>query len=184
MACSPINVFGNGGIVPTAIKLYVRYVDALCRVVGKCTMYLIFVMMGILLFSSISRTGFNSPKMWTVEMAQFTLAAYYLLGGGYSMLMDSHVRVDLFYNRWSVKKRAFTDSITAFCLIFYLVFLLVGGLSSTQYALEYGQRNYSSWAPPLAPIKIIMCIGILLMLLQAISMLFKDWAKFRGKELS
>ena len=170
--------------MPNAIKIYVRYVDALSRVAGKFAMYLIFAMMGILLFASISRAGFNTPHIWVVEMAQFTMAAYYLLGGGYSMLLDAHVRVDLFYGRWPLKKRAFTDSITAFCLIFYLIFLLVGGLSSTQYALEYGQKNYSTWGPPLAPIKIIMAFGILVMLLQAIAMLFKDWATYKGKAIA
>lgn len=169
--------------VPKIIKNYVRFVEAINRTVGKAAMYLIFMMMGILLFSVISRGVFNVPHIWVVEMAQFTMAAYYLLGGGYSMIMDSHVRVDVFYSRWSVKRRAFTDSITAFCLIFYLIFLLYGGLSSTQYALEYGQKNYSSWGPPLAPIKIIMVIGIVLMLLQAIATFFKDFATFRGKPI-
>jgi hypothetical protein len=70
------------------------------------------------------------------------------------------------------------------CLIFYLVVLLIGGISGTIYALEYGQKNYSSWAPPLAPIKIIMCIGIALMLLQAIALFFKDLAKAIGRPLS
>ncbi|MGI9301773.1 MAG: TRAP transporter small permease subunit [Gammaproteobacteria bacterium] len=168
--------------MPNAVKNYVRYVDALSRSVGRFAMYLIFAMLGILLFSSISRAA-NVPQLWVVEMAQFTMAAYYLLGGGYSMLLDSHVRVDIFYGRWSIKKRAFTDSITAFCLIFYLIFLLVGGISSTQYALEYGQKNYSAWGPPLAPIKIIMTIGIVLMLLQATSMFFKDLARARGEPL-
>jgi TRAP-type mannitol/chloroaromatic compound transport system permease small subunit len=169
--------------MPRAVKIYVRYVDALSRVVGRFAMYLIFAMMGILLFSAISRTV-HVPHIWVVEMAQFTMAAYYLLGGGYSMMLDSHVRVDILYARWSKKKRGFADSITAFCLIFYLVFLLVGGLSSTQYAIEYGQKNYSSWAPPMAPIKIIMTLGILLMLLQAISMFFKDWARARGEDIA
>ena len=166
--------------MPKFIVRYVGIVDAVTRVVGKFAMLLIFVMMGILLFGSFSRIGLNAPKIWVIEMAQFTMAAYYLLGGGYSMLMDSHVRVDLFYGRWPIKKRAFMDSITAFCLVFYLIWLLVGGFSSTAYALEYGQKNYSSWAPPVAPIKIIMTFGILLMLLQAISMFFKDLAAVRG----
>ena len=170
--------------MPKAIKIYVRFADALCRTVGKVAMYLIFAMMGILLLSSISRSVFNVSFLWIVEMAQFTMAAYYILGGGYSLIMDSHVRVDIFYGMWSKKWRAFADSITAFCIIFYLIFLFVGGLSSTQYALQYGQKNYSAWAPPLAPIKIIMCIGILLMLLQAVSMFFKDLARYRGKDLT
>lgn len=143
-------------------------------------MYLIFAMMGILLYGALSRTLFDAPVIWAVEMAQMTMAAYYLLGGGYSMQLGTHVRMDLVYGRWSPKRQAFTDSITAFCLIFYLVIMLYGGISSTQYAIEYGQKNYSVWAPPMAPIKIVMTFGIFLMLLQAVSMFFKDLARATG----
>lgn len=170
--------------MPKAIKLYVYYVEAINRVVGRFAMYLIFLMMGILLFSTISRAVFNVPYMWVIEMAQFTMAAYYLLGGGYSLQLDSHVRMDLLYERWPVKKRAFVDSITAFCLIFYLGVLLYGGYSSTEYALQYGQKNYSAWAPYMAPIKIIMTLGIFLMLLQAFAIFFRDLATVRGKSIS
>jgi TRAP-type mannitol/chloroaromatic compound transport system permease small subunit len=170
--------------MPKPIVTYVRFIDAVNRAVGRFAMYLIFAMMGILLFSSISRTVFNTSYIWIVEMAQFMLAAYYLLGGGYSMQLDSHVRMDLFYSRWSAKTKAAVDAVTIFCLIFYVAFLLLGGISSTDYAIEYGQKNYSSWAPPLAPIKIIMCIGITLMLLQAIATFFKNLAEARGEPLT
>lgn len=146
-------------------------------------MYLIFVMIGLLLYSSLSRTVFNSPLNWGVEMAQFLMASYYLLGGAYSMQMDSHVRMDLLYSRWSVKGKAKADAITAAFLIFYLVVLLIGGINSSEYALSHGQKNYSAWAPPLAPIKLIMTFGIALMLLQAIAMFFRDVATLRGETL-
>jgi len=170
--------------MPKPIKTYVRYVEAVNRVIGRLAMYLIFAMIGVLLFSSGSRTFFNTSHIWVVETAQFMLAAYYLLGGGYSMQLDSHVRMDLLYSRWSPRTRALVDALTIGFLIFYLVFLLVGGISSTHYALEYGQKNYSSWAPPLAPIKIIMTIGIALMLLQATATFFKDLAQARGEPLA
>ena len=170
--------------MPKAIKVYVRYVESVNRVIGRLVMYLIFIMIGVLLFSSGSRAFFNTSYIWIVETGQFMLAAYYLLGGAYSMQLDSHVRMDLLYSRWSPRTRALVDALTIGFLIFYLVFLLVGGISSTQYALEYGQKNYSSWAPPLAPIKIIMTIGIALMLLQAIATFFKDLAAARGEPLA
>jgi len=166
--------------VPDAIKAYVRYVEALNRIIGKLAMYLIFAMMGILLFSAISRTVFNLPYIWTIEMAQFTMAAYYLLGGGFSMMLGAHVRMDVLYGTWTPKRRAIVDAITIFCLIFYLVVLLIGGISSTWYSLEYGQRNYSSWAPLISPIKIIMVIGIFMMLLQAIATFFRNLATVKG----
>lgn len=146
-------------------------------------MYLIFVMMGILFYSSISKTFFL-PSLWTLEMAQFVMVAYYLLGGGYSMQLDGHVRMDLLYGRWSDRTKAWVDAFTVCFLIFYLVFLFYGGLSSTTYALEYGERSYSAWRPYMAPIKIVMCIGVALILLQAIAALFKHVAKLRGVDLT
>lgn len=172
------------GAMPKAIKLYVRYVDAVSHVVGRIAMYLIVLMILILLYSTASRTFFSLPINWVIELSQFLLAAYYLLGGGYSMQLDGHVRMDLLYSRWPLRRQAFTDSLTAFCLVFYLTVLLIGGISSTTYAIEYGQRNYSAWAPPLWPIKSIMTLGILLMLLQAVAIFFKDLARVRGDSLS
>ena len=65
-----------------------------------------------------------------------------------------------------------------------MVFLLYGGLSSTQYALFYGEKSYSSWAPYMAPIKIVMSFGITLMVLQAIATFFRDLAKVKGVSLN
>ncbi len=169
--------------MPEAVKTYVRIVDAMNRAIGRVAMYLIFAMMGILLYSSISKTFFI-PSLWTLEMAQFSMVAYYLLGGSYSMQLGSHVRMDLVYGAWSDKTKAAVDTVTVFFLIFYLVLLLYGGISSTQYALQYGEESNSPWAPKMAPVKIIMVIGIFLMLLQAIAMFFKDLAKVRGEDLS
>ena len=143
-------------------------------------MYGIFLMIGVLLLGSITRNVLDMPLSWTVEMAQFTITAYYIVGGAYSMQMDDHVRMDLIYDRFSDKTKARIDSFTALFLVAYLVFLLIGSISSTMYAIEYGQRKFSEWNPSMIPIKIIMVFGIALMLLQAISTFFKDVAKARG----
>lgn len=145
-------------------------------------MYGIFVMMAILLWSSISKTFFL-PSLWTLEMAQFALVAYYLMGGPYAMQMGANVRMDLFYGRWSVTERAWVDSFTVVFLIFFLGVLLYGGVDSLLYSLQYAERSPTAWRPVLWPIKAIMCLGLLLMLLQAISELFKDIAHVRGIEI-
>jgi TRAP-type mannitol/chloroaromatic compound transport system permease small subunit len=165
-----------------AFKTYVRAVDAFNLHVGRIAMYLIFVMMAILLWSSFSKT-FLLPSLWTLEMAQFALTAYYLLGGAYSLQLGSNVRMDLLYGSWTDQQKAWVDAFSVFALIFYLGILLYGGIESTQYALEYGERGRTAWRPYMAPIKIVMCIGIFMMLLQAIAEFFKDIAKIRGEEI-
>ncbi|MGQ7247427.1 TRAP transporter small permease subunit [Halomonas sp. V046] len=169
--------------MPGPIRLYVRYVDRFNRRVGRIVMYLIFVMIGVLLYASLSRAVFDRPLIWGVEVSQFLMVAYFLLGGAYSMQLGDHVRMDLFYCRWSPRTQALADVLTMLLLLVFLGALLAGGISSTGYAIRYGETNYSSWAPPLAPIKAIMTFGILLMLLQSISTLFKDIAILRGKPL-
>lgn len=174
----------SAALMPKPVRLYVRYVDATNRVLGNVVMYLALVMLGVLLLGSVTRYVFNVPLVWIVEMAQFIMAAYYILGGGYAMQLDAHVRMDVWYERWKPRTRAFVDSITVFCLVFYLGIMIYGGFSSSAYSLKYNQTNYSAWAPPMAPIKIIMTAGLVLMLLQAFSILFKDIAKVTRRELA
>ncbi len=116
-----------------AAKAYVRYMDATSRVVGKFAMFLIFAMMGILLFETLARIIFNRSQLWSVEMAQFFMAAYYLLGGGYTLLIGGHVRMDLFYHRWSAKRKALFDIITFFVILLYMVVLFYGGIKGLIY---------------------------------------------------
>ena len=168
--------------MPECLKRYVRCVEAASRRVGRLAMYLIFALMAILLYSSFSK-AFLLPAQWTLEMAQFTMVAYYVLGGPYSMRQGEHVRMDLLYASWSPRARAAIDCFTVLFLIFYLGVLLYGGISSTAYALEYGERSYSAWAPYMAPIKIVMCLGVVLMILQALAAMLRDIATWRGIDL-
>ena len=70
--------------MPPVIRAYVWAVDAVNHRIGRLVMYGIFVMVGILLWSSLSKTFFR-PSLWTLEMAQFAMVAYYILGGRYSI---------------------------------------------------------------------------------------------------
>jgi TRAP-type mannitol/chloroaromatic compound transport system permease small subunit len=169
--------------VPKFIVNYVKVIDYLSTKIGRMAMYLIFVMIGVLLLNAVTRNIINLPLSWCIEMAQFTITAYYILGGPYSMQLDSHVRMDILYSRFSPKNQARLDSFTAIFLVVYLICLLIGSISSTAYAIEYDQHKFSQWNPSMIPIKVIMVIGIFLMLLQSISTFFKDLAKSKGIEL-
>ena len=168
--------------VVLASQRFTRAVDSINRAVGHVAMYLLVLMMGILLWS-VFTNALGKPAIWVMEMAQFTMAAYYLVGAAFSMQQEAHVRMDFLYERWGKRKRSLADSITSICLIFYLAMLVFGGWESSSAALAHGQRNHTVWAPYMAPIKIIMTSGMALMLLQALSELVKDLFRACGKEL-
>jgi len=164
------------------MRKYVAFIDAINYRMGRIAMYGVFVLVGILLWSSISKTFFL-PSLWTLEMAQFAMVAYYILGGPYSIQLGSNVRMDLLYGNWSAKKKMWVDCFTIFFLIFYLGVMLYGGIDSTTYSLMYGERSPTAWRPYLWPIKITMCFGIFMMIMQCLSELFKDIIRLRGEEI-
>ncbi len=169
--------------MPKLIKYYINTIDYISLKTGRATMYLVFVMMFILILSFVTRNIINIPLIWIIEMAQFVMTGYYLLGGGYSMLTDDHVRMDLIYSKLKDKTKALLDSLTSVFLVFYLVILFYGSISSLTYTIETNQRLFTAWAPYVWPIKSIMTFGILLMLLQSIAIFFKDLAKVLDREI-
>ncbi|MFT7594674.1 MAG: TRAP-type mannitol/chloroaromatic compound transport system permease small subunit [Paracoccaceae bacterium] len=191
---------------------FVHWVDGLNRRLGRLVMYGIFGMMAVLLWSSISKTFFL-PSLWTLEVAQFAMVAYYVLGGPYSIQLGANVRMDLFYHEWTTQKKAWVDAFTVLFLFFYLGVMIYGGAGSLAYSLGYFgtepfsffwdlligfvtggpagaqevmgyiERSPTAWRPVLWPIKAIMCAGLFLMLLQAISELIKDLVRIKGEEI-
>ena len=91
-----------------AMRGYILVVDTVNRRVGRVIMYGMFAIMAILLWSSLSKTFFN-PSLWTLEMAQFAMVGYYILGGPYAIQTDANVRMDLFYGSWSARRKAWFD---------------------------------------------------------------------------
>lgn len=169
--------------MPEFIKTYVRVVDKASWYMGLFAMYLVFAMIGILTYASVMKVFFL-PSIWTIELAQFVMVAYFILGGAFSLREDDHVRMDLLYAGWTVRRRAGTDLITGLALIFFLVALQIGGISSVIYAFQYSEKGFSAWAPYMAPIKVVINVGLFLTLLQAIAIWFKDWARFRGEPMT
>ena len=182
---------------------YIRGVDAINYRLGRVVMYGIFVLMGILLWSSVSKTFFL-PSLWTLEMAQFVMVGYYVLGGPYSIQLKANVRMDLLYGDWSVRRKAWFDLLTVCFLIFYLCVLLYGAIISTAYSLGYWkdapisylfnvgigaeevgrlERSSSAWRPYMWPVKAMMIVGFFLMLLQCVSDFFKDVLRLKGEAI-
>ncbi|MFN4192721.1 MAG: TRAP transporter small permease subunit [Tabrizicola sp.] len=169
--------------MPHLIRAYVRIVDRVSDYVGFLAASLIFFMGGTLLLDAVTRNVLNMPVHWAIELTQFTLAAYYFMGGPITLKNNEHVRMDLWYANLSDRGKARLDLFTVWCMIFYLSVMLVGSISSLQYAIATNERRFSMWNPSVIPIKALLTVCLVLMLLQAFALVFKHIATLRGKPL-
>lgn len=166
-----------------ALVKYVRGVESLVRGLGIAAMYLLLVILAVLMFPVFARgSGINT--IWALEMAQFAVGAYYLLGAGWTLQRGAHVRMDFLYANWKPRTKAIVDAVTSFFVLFYLAVMLLGGWDSCAYAVVAKQVNHTVWAPYMAPIKIAMEIGIFFMFLQMTAEFVKSLLAACRKEVT
>jgi TRAP-type mannitol/chloroaromatic compound transport system permease small subunit len=170
---------------------FTRVVDAFCHGVGVFAS--LWIVVGILyyVFEVIGRYLFNAPTNWVHEAAFLMFGVMYTLGGGALYLVDGHVRVDVFYAKWSRRTRAGADIVTTvICYIFFLGMLFSGWTFFAQ-ALDKNvlpawiaqgyqfDTSQSEWQIPYWPIKGMIPFGAFLVTLVAASRFVKDVQTFR-----
>ena len=153
------------------IEKIINVIDAVNELSGRWVSWLVLLFTGMLGYEVIARYLFNSPTNWAFDLSYMLGGSYFLLGEAYCLLKRQHVRIDIFYSRFSLRKQAWVDLI--FTMIFF--FPLWGGLL---YALvphvimswEIAETTEGgTWLPPLYPFKTVMPVAIFLFILQGIA---------------
>jgi len=160
--------------MPKVFLSYARYIESVNNWLGRTVRWAILVILGVALIEIVSRYVFNSPTAWSLELQAFVWGFYFIIGSAWVLLRDEHVRMDALYHRWSPRRRAIFDVATFPLVAVYVIIYIRGGIDTALFSLRWGEISYSRWAPPLAPIKIIMVVGAVLLLLQAIAILIRD----------
>ena len=110
-------------------------------------------------------------QAWIMELEWHFFALIFLFGAGYAYKHDKHVRVDLFYAKFSKKDQALVNIVGN--LIFLIPWCIVIAYASFQYAWRSFLIRETSPDPGGLPalyfIKFAITIGLILLLLQAIS---------------
>ncbi len=152
------------------------YIDRISLFCGEFVAFWSVIAVFVYYYEVIVRYMFNSPTNWAHEGMFLMFGMQYLIAGSYAMLTESHVRVDIFYAKFSPRGKAIIDLLTS---IFFFIFagtLLVTGWIFAGDALRQGEVSFTEWAIQYWPVKILIVIGSLLLLLQGVSKLAKDFS--------
>lgn len=85
------------------------FLDGINRVTGRLICWLVLFMMCIQFGIVLLRYVFGISDIALNESVLYMHATLFMLGAGYTLLVDEHVRVDIFYSRMSDRRRAWVD---------------------------------------------------------------------------
>ncbi|GEM_PF-362941 len=120
---SAIIVAALGGPAKASGRLSV-IAEPVVRVTGRIVMWLLILMALVQFAVVVLRYVFGVNFIFMQESITYMHGAVFLLAGGYALLTDDHVRVDIFYRGASKRKKALVDFIGSYLLLFPLCLLL------------------------------------------------------------
>lgn len=145
--------------------------EALVAFIGKAAGYLNLMLIAVIVIDVALRTIFSLTGAWVIELEWHLFAVIFLLGIPYAMQHDRHVRVDLFYEKFTHKDKRLVNLLgTIIFLLPWAVVLLLTGwhYASEAFVMNEGSPNPNG-IPYFFPIKAMIPFAAGLLLLQGMA---------------
>jgi TRAP-type mannitol/chloroaromatic compound transport system permease small subunit len=148
------------------------------RLAGVGAGLILLAMVGMIGREAIGRYFFNAPTDWVVELSGYLLVGIVFMGGAFILQEGAHLRVDIFYSRFSRRGRARVDLLGALLALPYLGFVLWQSALLSWQAFQFGERSTIMRWPIYLP-ELFVPVGVALLLLQLLVQLAHTVATLR-----
>lgn len=157
------------------LKKTLMTIDAFSVFMGKLFSFIILPVTLLEAVEVILRYVFDSPTDWSWELAAMLAGAMFVMGAGWVLKDEKHVRTDIIYAKLSRKWQAIFD-VFFFTIIFFsfTVVLSVKSIQQAIYSTRISESTFSMWAPPLYPLKIIIALSFVVLFLQGLAKWLRD----------
>ena len=155
-------------------------VDSINRTVGSVVRWFALLMVLIQFSLVVLRYVYGVSFVFLNESVLYLHGALFMLGAGYTLLVDGHVRVDIFYARIGARGRAMIDILGHLCFLFPSMAILL------LYSWPSVRRSWSILEGPISVggipasflLKSLIPAFCVLLIVQAFSNLVRDIGRF------
>ncbi len=166
------------------LRGYVRFVNRLNEQVGLGVSWLTTLLVLVVCYDVFTRYLLKNSVVAVQELEWHLFAAIFLIGAAYTLKHDKHVRVDVFYTRFSDRTKAWVDFVGS--LIFLIPFSIVAIWSSWTFVASSYMIGETSPDPGGLPARFVLKaaipVGFGLLALQGVAMAFQALLRILGSE--
>jgi TRAP-type mannitol/chloroaromatic compound transport system permease small subunit len=154
------------------LKVFSGAIDRSNEVVGRMVSWVSLLLVLVVFTDVVMRYLFRTSFVFTQELEWHLFAFIFLIGAGYTLLHDGHVRVDIIYQRLGVKGQAWINLLGVIFFLIpgcYLVISTSWHFVSNSFSMLEGSPDPGG-IPYRFIVKGTMTVGYVLLLLQGLSM--------------
>ncbi|MDZ7761959.1 MAG: TRAP transporter small permease subunit [Desulfovermiculus sp.] len=151
-------------------------IDRMSTWAGKGVAWLVPILILELVYDAAARYLFNAPTKWSFDISYMLYAAIFLLAAAYTLQKDEHVRIELIYDKFPPRGRAFLDCFGYLVFFFPAMCALIyyGSLFAWESWMLRETSNLSMWQPPIYPLKTVLPLATVLLSLQGIAIFVRS----------
>lgn len=159
-----------------------KCIDAVTEKIGDSVAWLVLVAILISTGNAISRKVFSLSSNAWLEVQWLLFGAVFMLAAPHVLRLGKHVRVDLIYRAQTLKRQSWTDLLGHILFLVPLcILMLIYGIPFAAKSLASNEFSINPGGLPLWPAKILIPVGFLLLLAQAVSEIIKCSAIISGR---
>lgn len=168
----------NDSTSATSLRFLRRFVEISGQAVAWLTLAMVLLTFGIV----VMRYGFNLGWIWLQEIVIYLHVAVFTIAAAWTLQQDGHVRVDIFYNNTTARKRAMINLLgTLLFLIPFCVFVLIISWPYVTNSWQLLETSREAGGLPLVfLLKSLILVLPVLLLSQAVIGGFDAWKTIRG----
>jgi TRAP-type mannitol/chloroaromatic compound transport system permease small subunit len=166
------------------ISAYIKFIDNLNTKLGIIISWLTFVLVLLTCYDVFTRYVLNESSIALQELEWHLFAVIFLMAAAYTLIKDDHVRVDVFYSRFSEKNKAWVNFLGAvFFLIPFCVLVIYISKDFVLNSFNFRETSPDAGGLPARYIlKSFIPISFIFLLLQGISLAFKSFLEIKNHE--
>ena len=152
--------------------------DQIAMFIGRVTMLLIALLVGVMMYEVVLRYVFERPTLWANELSLWMAGFVFILAGFYAMQQRSHIRIFLLYDMMPRVFQKACDTVSTFLILLFAFFLVYGGYGEAKAKLLRWETFGTVFDPPIpATLKPLVLLVVCLVAAQALLNLINDWNK-------
>lgn len=160
-------------------------VDALNELIGRALGWLVLAAVLVSAGNALLRYGVNLSSNAWLELQWYLFSAVFLLGGGYALRHQAHVRVDVLYGRFSARGQAWVHVLGALlCVLPMAVLLTTLGWIGFVEAWTGNEMSADAGGLLRWPVKALIPVGFGLLTLQALAEAARHWPACWGRTVA
>ena len=166
------------------LKTLVKAIEIITEQTGKAFSWLTTCLVILICLDVLLRYAFSSTRVWVIELEWHLFALLFLMAAAYTLKADQHVRVDLFYSKWSDQNKAWVNFLgTVVFLIPWCIVIIVAGFqyAENSWAFREGSPDPGGF-PARYVIKFAIVAGFALLLIQAVAEAIKSLLVIRASK--